>query len=124
MINTAFGEMNFSVGWKTDRRLKLFGKEYPVTVKVQAYYETDELPSQQLNACDLFVEQEDHMVKVIEHLMKEDAAAVGTRFTPRTLLFKQEGSIALLCDDEENPDEGIAVCLYPEMKVMSQDDYL
>ena len=46
------------------------------------------------------------------------------RFIPKTLLVNRDGSIAIMCDDEDEPDEGIAICLMPEMQIMSQDDYL
>ena len=39
-------------------------------------------------------------------------------------LFGRDGECALLCDDSEEPDEGIAVCIYPTEIIMSQDDYL
>jgi hypothetical protein len=43
---------------------------------------------------------------------------------PKTLHIDREGSIALLCDEVSNPDEGIAILISPEKKVLSQDDYL
>ncbi len=124
MVKTAFGEMTFSIGWKTQRNLSIYEKKYPITIKLQAYYKTDVLPAKQLKSCDLFVNYEDKMIEEIERLMSDYADDFGTRFIPQTLLIKKNGSIALLCDDENNPDEGIAICLYPETSVVSQDDYL
>ena len=46
------------------------------------------------------------------------------RFHPRTFLFKIDGSVALLCDDTENPDEGIAIVVTQDYEIVSQDDYL
>ena len=47
-----------------------------------------------------------------------------TRFSPRRLLFDTDGGCALLCDDVEDEDEGIAVCIIPNQCVMDQSDYL
>ena len=41
-----------------------------------------------------------------------------------TLLFGRNGECALLCDDNNEPDEGIAICIYPKAVIKSQDDYL
>jgi hypothetical protein len=49
---------------------------------------------------------------------------LSTRFSPRTLLFGRDGSYALLLDDVVDPDNGLAVCLSPEEKVVTQDEYL
>ncbi len=45
-------------------------------------------------------------------------------FLPRRILFDTDGGCALLCDDIEDRDEGIAVCIMPGKCVMDQSDYL
>ena len=60
----------------------------------------------------------------IEKLLKEYSNSVELRFIPKTLLIDRDGSYALLFDDNDNPDDGIAVCLAPEEKIISQDEYL
>ena len=42
----------------------------------------------------------------------------------RRLLFDTDGGCALLCNDAEDEDEGIAVCILPDKCVMDQSDYL
>ena len=56
--------------------------------------------------------------------MKEFSGAAETRFSPRRLLFTVSGESALLCDDAEDEDEGIAVCLLPEKTVEYQSNFL
>lgn len=123
-MKTEFGEMKYSIGWKTERIIQLFDTEYNIIVKIKAYKEEPTLPVEQLESCKMFVDNEKEMLSSIEKLMSDFSADYKERFIPKTLLIKRNGSFALLCDDEEYPDEGIAVCLYPEKCVLSQDDYL
>ena len=60
----------------------------------------------------------------VEKMLKEYSDFAQEQFIPRTLLMNRDGSYALLFDDRDNEDEGIAVCLAPEEKIVSQDDYL
>ena len=124
MRNEVFGEMAFSIGWKTKREICLFGKQYTITVKLQASKAEDALPDVQQQACLRYGAQEQEYLKSMETLMQDFSAHAATRFTPRTLVFKKKGVCALLCDDAEDPDDGIAVCIIPQKKVMYQDDFL
>ncbi len=123
-MKTVFGEMKYSIGWKTERTIQLFDTEYHITVKIQAYEKELELPAEQLESCKMFVDNEKKMLSSIEKLMFDFSTNYKERFIPQVLLIKINGSVALLCDDEEYPDEGIAVCVYPEKCVLSQDEYL
>ena len=40
------------------------------------------------------------------------------------LLFERDGSYAILFDDKNDEDNGIAVCLVPSERVLTQDEYL
>ncbi len=124
MIKTVLGEMTYSIGWKNTREISLFHCNYTITVKLQAYKEESNLPIEQLRSCSMYVDHEEEMITSIEKLMNDFSSNFSDRFIPKTLLFKKSGAIALLCDDVNNPDEGIAICLFPEKCVMSQDDYL
>ena len=64
----------------------------------------------------------DMFVPAVKYL--RDVKHAESRFTPTALHFDREGGCALLCDDEEDADDGIAVCIIPEKCVVSQDDYL
>lgn len=124
MLHEIFGEVVFSVGWKAQKDVSLFGKVYPITLKIQAYYEEDGITAEQEQAYLDFSNTESDKMKKIEELLDNYAPDAVSRFTPRMLLFNKDGSYALLCDDQENIEEGIAVCLSPEELVISQDDYL
>ncbi len=124
MLHDIFGEIAFHIGWKADREIYLFGKEYSVTMKIQAYFEEDGITKEQENAYLAYKEKEAKKLHTIEGLLRDYADSPETRFEPKTLFFDRDGSYALLCDDREEPDEGIAVCLAPQEVVLSQDEYL
>ncbi len=60
----------------------------------------------------------------MEKLMLEYSADAENRFSPRRLLFDTDGGCALFCNDAEDADEGIAVCILPDQCMMDQSDYL
>ena len=124
MMHDVFGDIEFTVGWKTNKSIVLFGHSYVVTVKIQAYLEEDGITKEQENAYINFLNTEEIKMSCIERLLKEYSASAELRFIPKTLLIDRDGAYALLFDDEDNPDDGIAVCLEPEEKIMSHDDYL
>ena len=124
MMHDVFGDIEFTVGWKTNKSIVLFGHSYVVTVKIQAYLEEDGITKEQENAYINFLNTEEIKMNCIERLLKEYSASAELRFIPKTLLIDRDGAYALLFDDEDNTDDGIAVCLEPEEKIMSQDDYL
>ena len=123
-MHDVFGDIEFTVGWKTNKSIVLFGHSYVVTVKIQAYLEEDGITKEQENAYINFLNTEEIKMNCIERLLKQYSASAELRFIPKTLLIDRDGAYALLFDDEDNPDDGIAVCLEPEEKIMSQDDYL
>ena len=124
MLHDIFGEITFSVGWKADKNIQLFGKDYPIKVKIQAYFEEDGITEKQEKSYLEYKEAESDKLHIIEKLLCNYVESPATRFVPKILLFDRDGSYALLCDDNAEPDEGIAVCLSPKEQVMSQDDYL
>ena len=124
MMHDVFGDIEFTVGWKTNKSIVLFGHSYVVTVKIQAYLEEDGITKEQENAYINFLNTEEIKMSCIERLLKEYSASAELRFIPKTLLIDRDGAYALLFDDEDNPEDGIAVCLEPEEKIMAQDDYL
>lgn len=125
MIHSAFGDFQFNTGWKTKTDMVLFEKTYHITVKARAYNETDGITSAQKSAISDYKVHFDERKKEIEALLHSYSGKdCAERFQPRTLLFERDGGYALLCDDRDDPDDGIAVMLVPEQKVLSQDEYL
>lgn len=125
MINSIFGNLHFNTGWKTEIEIVLFGKTHRITLKARSYSETDGLTPEQERDFSDYKNNSEKRQKECEKLLRSYAGNnCAEQFSPRTLLFEREGGYALLCDDREDPDGGIAVILAPEHKIMSQDDYL
>lgn len=124
MLHDVFGEIEFNVGWKKKKVINLFEKDYCIDLKVQAYFEEDKITKEQEHAYMEFCSLEDNKLSIVENLLMQYSCLAKRRFIPQTLLINRDGSYALLCDDNDNPDEGIAVCLYPTQVIVSQDEYL
>lgn len=125
MISTAFGELTFQIGFKKQIEITLFGKTISVVLKAKAYYEQDGLTAEQLAAlCDLHEHLTEQM-QIAETLLRSEAGShAAERFTARTLLVQRDGEYALLLDDAEDEEEGVAVVLSPITQVLSQSVYL
>ncbi len=124
MNNTVFGEFKFDTGWKKEIELVIFDKTYKVIVKAKAYFEKDGVTNAQEEAYNTFNENKNYKIQLTEKLLNEYAENPVERFVPRTFLIDRDGSCAILFDDKDNIDDGIAVCLSPKEIILMQDDYL
>lgn len=125
MNSTAFGELTFNTGWKTETSITLFDNTYNIVVKAKAYFEKDGVTAEQEKAYFNFNgNRETHLVTVEKLLNQYTNGKAATRFIPRTMLFQRDGGYALLLDDNEDEDAGIAVTFAPKAEVVSQDEYL
>jgi hypothetical protein len=125
MNSTVFGELIFNTGWKTKTSLTIYGRSFEVTVKAKAYFEQDSITKEQGTAFSDFSDNKNEHLKTIEKLLNKFANGnAPERFVPRTLLFQRDGSYALLLDDKEDEDGGVAVCFSPKTEVVLQDEYL
>jgi hypothetical protein len=125
MKNEIFGELTFNTGWKTNAKIILFNKEYEVVVKAKSYRETDALTAEQEDAYANFGKNKSVQIETAEKLLDIYAdGKASERFIPKTLLFNRDGSYALLLDDKEDEDSGVAVSFDPKVEVLSQDEYL
>ena len=124
MLHDLFGEITFNTGWKSKKTIRLFDKEYTINLKIQAYFEEDGITEEQENAYSEFCKSENEKLETVENLLRGYSDSPEQEFIPKTFLINRDGAYALLCDDTDNEDEGIAVCLYPEEVIISQDDYL
>ncbi|TMV47030.1 hypothetical protein FE783_24245 [Paenibacillus mesophilus] len=125
MINSVFGELVFNVGWKAETEISLFNKNYNVIIKAAAYFEKDGITAEQEAAIVDFGDHKNERLKMVEKLLTDFSEGdASQQFVPVILLFKRNGNYALLIDDRKDEDEGIAVCLQPEVKIVSQDEYL
>ena len=135
-VDEIFGEMTYKHRWYKTEEMEFFGKKWPVTIAAKAYsekpitekqrqsygqYKKDEQRSQtiiteklieyinNLEIAGLFIKQKEELQKVV---------------TPRTLLFKQDGTTILLLDCVWDADCGIGIKLYPGFARGIQDLYL
>ena len=124
MVETILGKMEFNTGFKCLGKLVYCGEEKEITIKMKAYFENDGITEAQIDAMKKYAASSSGIWSLITDLAEEYDKEAKSRFVPRTLLFGRDGECALLCDDNKEPDEGIAICIYPKAVIMSQDDYL
>jgi len=130
MFNKVFGEVTFDCSWETKTEIVLWGKTYSITVAARSYYEKDGITAEQESSYLLYKNEKSEKRIVIETLLSQyfnnslDHKQLSKQLTPTILGFRSNGDCALMFDDAEDPDNGIAVLLYPKEDVMTQDDYL
>ena len=127
MKNNVFDDAIFKYGWNVTSIITLWGVQYNIVATAKAYCETDTITQEQKIAYSAFLANQNAEQRSVEVLLESFAEGITeakSRFCPTTMLFQRDGSCALLCDDKELPDEGVAVCLSPKKMVISQDAYL
>ena len=124
MENKTFGEVEFDTGWKTKIEIPIFGKLSKIVVKAKAYEAKDGITSEQEQAYGEFKNNIVDSIAKIQGALVVMYGEASERFSLTMILVDRHGELALLFDDKENEDEGIAVQLYPKMLIESQDDYL
>lgn len=141
--DAVFGEMSYKHRWYKQQKIYMFGKEWDITVAAKAY-SGKPITEDEQNAYKNFKENEAKMVTIIGEQLKQyvngniqDLATywMGARSvnqivelaqmaTPKTLLFKQDGTTVMLLDCVWDEESGIAVKLAPEVAIGSQDLFL
>ena len=124
MMETILGKMEFNTGFKCNSKITFCGEESDIVVKAKAYFETDGISEAQMDAMAKYSDSLKKVWSLMTDLAEEYDENAKQRFVPKTLLFGRNGECALLCDDNDEPDEGIAICIYPKAVIISQDDYL
>lgn len=124
MHNDIWGEMAFHTGWKADTPLSFLNKDWIVTVKAQAYKKDEGISPEQEKAFRKFKNEEARFLSAASNeLLKADSQAAG-KYKLNELLFKRDGSCALLLDSKEDPDGGIAIQVLPQLRILDQDTFL
>lgn len=141
--NKVFGIMKYDYEWEKVDEIKLFKKEYNITVIAEAFPDED-ISKEQEESYLKFKKNEKSYIETIENKLKEyinenleDLATywVGARkiinitdlakvVEPKSILFQQDGTIVFLAECEWDMENGIAVKLYPEVEVGSQDIFV
>ncbi|NCD09339.1 MAG: hypothetical protein EOL98_07925 [Negativicutes bacterium] len=125
MKNTAFGELIFNTGWKTKTTICLHERKFNIVVKAKAYYETDDITAEQEFSYIDFKNNIDTRLATVEKLLYKFTNGVNVdRFIPKILLFQRNGEYALLLDDIQDDEGGVAVCIAPKPEVIAQNEYL
>lgn len=141
--DVVFGVMQYKHRWIKRQTISIFGKEWEVTVAAKAY-SGKPITKEQQDAYTRFAENESAEIAIVENTIlayvndniKELSAEwLGARkisvisdlaqvVTPKTILFKQDGTTIMLLDCAWDVETGLAVKLYPELKIGSQDLFL
>lgn len=141
--NKVFGIMKYDYEWEKVDEIKLFEKEYNITIIAEAFPDED-ISKEQEESYLKFKENEKSYIETIENKLKEyvnknleDLATywVGARkiinitdlakvVEPKSILFQQDGTIVFLAECEWDIENGIAVKLYPKVEVGSQDVFI
>ena len=141
--NSIFGLMEYDFQWEKIEKVSIFKKEYDITISAEAYSE-ENISKKQEESYLKFKENEKSYIGTIENKLKEyinenleDLATywVGARkiinisdlakvVEPKSILFQQDGTIVFLAECEWDVENGIAVKLYPEVEVGSQDIFI
>ena len=141
--NKVFGIMKYDYEWEKVDEIKLFEKEYNITIIAEAFPDED-ISKEQEESYLKFKKNEKSYIETIENKLKEyinenleDLATywVGARkiinitdlpkvVEPKSILFQQDGTILFLAECEWDIENGIAVKLYPEVEVGPQDIFI
>ncbi|WP_026658161.1 DUF6985 domain-containing protein [Butyrivibrio sp. AC2005] len=124
MNNRVFGEVKFNMGWETSLSLVIFGLGYKITVSADSFYENDLITEAQENAYSDFLRNRDEWIKRTEEALLNYDGNAEKKYKPALLKIDRDGTMAMLFDDTENVEDGIAICLTPKMEAIPVDAYL
>lgn len=141
--DVVFGVMHYKHRWIKKQTISAFGKAWEVTVAAKAY-SGKPITKEQQGAYQRFSEKESIEIATIEKTILSYVNSnindlsvewVGARkisaiadlaqiVTPKTILFKQDGTTIMLLDCVWDTEAGLAVEIYPEVRIGSQDLFL
>ena len=141
--DVVFGVMQYKHRWIKKQTISAFGKVWEVTVAAKAY-SGKPITKEQQEAYKKFSENESAEIATIEqtilayvndNIKELSIEWIGARkissttdlaqvVTPKTILFKQDGTTIMLLECVWDIEAGLAVKLYPEIEIGSQDLFL
>ena len=141
--DVVFGEMSYKHRWYKKQNIELFGKPWEMTIVAKAYTGKAITENQQ-KSYSLFIKKEKEYVDLIAEAIKtyvntnvqelaeawvsartiEDNDDIAQIVTPKTLLFKQDGTTVMLFDCVWDVEGGIGVKIIPKLDIGSQDIFL
>jgi len=141
--DAVFGEMNYRHRWYKEQKINMFGQIWDIKVVAKAY-SGKAITKEQQDSYSKFMEEESKYIDIIETELKayvnnnlqelaeywasarnvEEKEDLSQMVTPKTLLFKQDGTVALLLDCVWDVENGIGVKIIPETMTGVQDLFL
>lgn len=125
MIDKDFGEVIFNEGFDTKINVTIFSKTQKVLVTALAYEESDGISKEQKKSFLTFNNKKIEYISKIESILVDEFGnKANDRFNISSIFIDRDGELALLFDDQQNEDEGIAVQIIPEILICEQSNYL
>lgn len=141
--DVAFGAMSYKHRWYKEQKINLFGQTWNINVVAKAY-SGKAITKEQQDSYSKFMKAEGKYIDIIENALKfyvndnlqelaeywagaryvEEKEDLSQMVTPKELLFKQDGAVALLLDCVWDVENGIGVKIIPEIMTGVQDLFL
>lgn len=141
--DAVFGEMTYRHRWYKEQEISIFGQTWNITVVAKAY-SGKAITNEQQDSYAKFMEAAGKYIEIIENELKNyvnnnlqelaeywaTARSVDSKedlsqmVTPKTLLFKQDGTAVLLLDCVWDVENGVGVKIIPEVSTGVQDLFL
>lgn len=142
-IDAVFGEMTYKHRWVKEDKEVFFGKEEEIKIVAKAY-SGKPITDEQRDAYSRYLSNNDEIKRTVEDQLMgyinnniEELAEywVGARkiekieelanvVSVKTVLFKQDGTTLILMECAWDVENGVAVKVYPDVAVGSQDLFL
>ncbi|WP_104803264.1 DUF6985 domain-containing protein [Blautia marasmi] len=142
-IDNVFGEMSYKHRWCKKQSISMFGEDWTITIAAKAY-SGKPITEEQQKAYSYFMNNEKRMMDTVGEQLKSyvnenlsslaeywisartivNISELAQMVTPKTLLFKQDGTTIMLLDCVWDIEGGMAVKLAPNIVVGSQDLFL
>ncbi|MDG6896063.1 hypothetical protein [Volucribacter amazonae] len=128
-LNNLLDEVTFNYGWVSNTKLKLSlnNKEYEVSCVFQSQ-KSQSISEEQKQSLASFLNKQSEYEKKANALLNGYITAENIsndeKIKPKTLLFKRDGSFAILADCSWDIENGIAIILSPQQSIGIQDIFL
>ncbi|HDR1092028.1 TPA: hypothetical protein QB349_001525 [Pasteurella multocida] len=119
-------DLVFDYGWRKPIIIEFYGVDIEIELVFDAY-KNEGINSKQEESYNLFLSNKENYEKKIISLLNEyieNKKIENAEVQAKTILFNYDGSFGLLCNCSWDIENGIAVILYPESKVVIQDNFL
>jgi len=126
-MQNLFENAKFNYSWELLKTIRLFKKEFEITVSADAYFSTEKVTDAQNESYNEFLLNEEDILHNVEKVLikqKDDEENVLNRFIPRLLKISKNGDYALVFDDTNDFENGLVVCIRPQLEIMTTDEYL